>query len=1026
MPIPSVSDIKDGVERQENFLSWLVAVWRNKNWVRILLLAEALLIAFCNPAIFAITTRYLGIQLPAWYTAVWSLVVGILFISALIVALRNTATSSQPILDERQAVKGLRPFSFSDSEIFSRLQRDDILRDCLVGIIDESFRLGILCGESGSGKTSFLQAGLWPNLLSKSHHCIYVKFTDLDPLLSVRRVFSEQFRLSDDKLAGEGLIPLLEAAAGSVTVPIVLIFDQFEQFFIHYKRRNDRKPFIRELVQWYQRKNALPIKILICVRGDFSDRLIELQKSMGYSLGPHEIFRIEKFEPRQATAVFRVIADTEGLRFDEDFVREMATQELASSEDGLISPVDIQILAWMITGQQTGQDRAFSRITYQKLGGIEGLLERFLKRALEARETESRKQAALKILLLLTDLERNTRAGALTIEELKAKIAGTTHGREIEDAVDWLARSDVRLITPSRSAGAFVYELAHERLIPSLQRLAGKELSAADQATQLLNRRVNEWLGNGRARRFLLNWREIRLVENYRPYLVWEPQKSHKEALLIRSKQLLRYKIGGVVGPFLLLVAYFIYLAFLLTPNGQIRQVKQEILSLSSGTDSVEVLHSAAGAFASIGDVNQAAQLMDKINSYDRTTTTKLVIEVYVKIGESRRSEEFIKHALTLIEPLTPPERILYLLKIAETYNNIGNKQKANEILVQAYNINKGLSLSVQAKLLADIAAGYISLGEYENARNLLIEARKLAEKFPDYNALFTRIKTYAKLDEKTHDTAHLDYLLKITVERLDTEPKSAALTTIIRAYAKIAEETKDEALLDKAISVAEVVGDADKAEPWTAIAEGYKRLGNSSKAVEFLQGQTKNILTNAKSHDRVALLRQIAEAYFKINEIQKSFEVLDSANAVAHRLENPETSKSLAKTYTEIGSISKDKAFLLQATEVAKDLQSRDRITTLSEISVAYSKIGEQQMASEILEQAFEKTIDDESLSIIAEANAKIGRWRQARRMALDIENDKTRAITLSRILAAWAVDKDPSLAEILGLSVLLLWPLN
>ena len=40
------------------------------------------------------------------------------------------------------------------------------------------------------------------------------------------------------------------------------------------------------------------------------------------------------------------------------------------------------------------------------------------------------------------------------------------------------------------------YELAHERLIPALRRLAGRELSAADQADDLLDRRVDEWLGN--------------------------------------------------------------------------------------------------------------------------------------------------------------------------------------------------------------------------------------------------------------------------------------------------------------------------------------------------------------------------------------------------------------------------------------------------------------------------------------------------------------------------------------------------
>ncbi len=59
----------------------------------------------------------------------------------------------------------------------------------------------------------------------------------------------------------------------------------------------------------------------------------------------------------------------------------------------------------MITRQSAGEERAFTRSAFQKLGGVEGLLERFLTRALDARETPPRRQAATKALLALTDSE---------------------------------------------------------------------------------------------------------------------------------------------------------------------------------------------------------------------------------------------------------------------------------------------------------------------------------------------------------------------------------------------------------------------------------------------------------------------------------------------------------------------------------------------------------------------------------------------------------------------------------------------
>src|SRR5262249_55243642 len=160
-------------------------------------------------------------------------------------------------------------------------------------------------------------------------------------------------------------------------------------------------------------------KLVVCLRNDFLDRLIELQKQLGYSLGPHQSFRLEKFAPAQAAEIFRVIAEQEKLECDSSFVDKLTAGELASAADRLGSSVDTQVLRWMIDGQKLKEERAFNEKTFRKLGGVEGLLERFLTRALDARETEQRRQAAVKVLLALTDLDRNTRAGVLTMAELE-------------------------------------------------------------------------------------------------------------------------------------------------------------------------------------------------------------------------------------------------------------------------------------------------------------------------------------------------------------------------------------------------------------------------------------------------------------------------------------------------------------------------------------------------------------------------------------------------------------------------------
>ena len=160
-------------------------------------------------------------------------------------------------------------------------------------------------------------------------------------------------------------------------------------------------------------------------------------------------------------------------------------EELADKEDGLISPVDLQILAWMITAQNTSELRAFNGNAFQKFGGVEELLSRYLQEVLLAQTMKTRREAAVKVLLALIDLEQQVRSGVLTLEELAAKNPHV-QSQEIKAAVKWLERGDVRLITPVEKDNSMGYELAHERLIGAVMKQANQELTNVSRANHLL------------------------------------------------------------------------------------------------------------------------------------------------------------------------------------------------------------------------------------------------------------------------------------------------------------------------------------------------------------------------------------------------------------------------------------------------------------------------------------------------------------------------------------------------------------
>ncbi|NUO79086.1 SUMF1/EgtB/PvdO family nonheme iron enzyme, partial [candidate division KSB1 bacterium] len=504
--------------------------------------------------------------------------------------------ATAPAFPGRTALKGLRPFDKEDAELFQSLQRERELHDCLSAITDREFRLGILFGESGCGKTSFVQAGLWAMLpqFSPTHFPIYVKFSELDPLVSVRHALREQLPQSTFEKFVHSTIPplrgargvsrahaeqqqhpptppqggnflapasdivsLLAHAAQTLGKTLVLFFDQFEQFFLHYPKAEQRTAFIAALKEWYDHAPALPVKILLSLRQDYYGHHYELQQTLRYSLGPQDSIPLRKFSPKQAVEIFHVLAETARLAFDRDFVEEMTSRDLAAKEDGLISPVDIQILTWMASAQEHA---GLNRAAFQKMGGVEGLLENYVKRSLDALATKAEQQTALKVLLSLIDLEHNLRAGALTSARIKEKLSAdaSLHAEAIDRAINWLASNKVRLITPVSRDETLGYELAHERLIQPLRRLTNKELSEVDQANLLLERRANEWLGNNRDARYLLNWRELRRVQKQRAYLTWGQRAEVKQELLQHSRGRLKRNLLLAFSPLVLfMVCWF-------------------------------------------------------------------------------------------------------------------------------------------------------------------------------------------------------------------------------------------------------------------------------------------------------------------------------------------------------------------------------------------------------------------------------------------------------------------------------------
>ena len=300
-------------------------------------------------------------------------------------------------------------------------------------------KLSIIHGPSGVGKSSILKAGLVPALQQKI-------IGERQPLLIVISVYTDWLKVLsqnlDRAIIQTDISLSLKVSIGNIIQKIqllaeknyivILIFDQFEEFFFVCNQNKQRSEFY----QLFAKCLNIPfVKILLSLREDYLHYLLELERysnSQGervYDLGvinqnilDKDIrYYLGKFSTTDAIGIIHSLTQRSHYELSDELIAELVA-ELAM-DDSQVHPIELQIV-----GAQLQADNITTIEAYKQCGGSAKLVECWLEEVIKDCGQENG-QLSWQLLFELTD-DKGTRPLKTKTELISALL------QEVESELD--------------------------------------------------------------------------------------------------------------------------------------------------------------------------------------------------------------------------------------------------------------------------------------------------------------------------------------------------------------------------------------------------------------------------------------------------------------------------------------------------------------------------------------------------------------------------------------------------------------
>ncbi|MEQ8535924.1 MAG: hypothetical protein RIB93_00425 [Coleofasciculus sp. D1-CHI-01] len=443
------------------------------------------------------------------------------------------------------AGKGAGGLGFIAPEIIASGWEKDV-RELVERVQRSDHKVIVIYGYSGVGKSSLVNAGLIPTL----HHTT-VSGQRIIPILS--QVYTDWERELGQQLTAalkthnipitqplDSQAAILEALRQSETqqVRIVLIFDQFEEFFfVPDDKGGKNKIFEADFFEFLgQCLDILSLTVIFSIRRDYLYYLVD-QPGMGsYDLlSKNSLYKISNLTPEEAQTLLEQLTTRSNFKLESALIEQLV-QDLAGDYQK-VRPIELQVV-----GAQLQAEGIRTLAEYQQFGTKEELVLRYLAEVVEDCGEENQPVAEVLLYLLTDEKERRLLKTRGELEE-ELKDFVTVAASQLDLILEILVLSGLVFIVPDTPDDR--YQLVHDYLVsfirqqqePKIQEIIA-QLNREREQRQQLERSIERVRGE---LSLVLEERERVMVE------VEQAEQTKQELAAENRKVSRRVRVGSVV-----------------------------------------------------------------------------------------------------------------------------------------------------------------------------------------------------------------------------------------------------------------------------------------------------------------------------------------------------------------------------------------------------------------------------------------------------------------------------------------------